>query len=60
MSELIITNVYVFVNDQVMVFDQFGRQMPEYQGQKDDVLPKIKEVFKGHIEEDVMWKRRLY
>jgi hypothetical protein len=37
-----ITNVYVFENGMCMVFDQNGKQMPEYQGEwvkvKDDIL----------------------
>ena len=34
--------VYVFANGMVMAFDQRSRQWPEYQGKRDDVLPKIK------------------
>jgi hypothetical protein len=36
-----ITNVYVYLNGQVMTFDQSGTQMPDYQGRKEDVIPKI-------------------
>jgi hypothetical protein len=43
-----ITNVYIWSNDQVMVFDQYGHQMPEFQDHKDVALPKIKATgFKG-------------
>lgn len=34
--------VYLFPNDMVMAFDQHGRQWPEYQGHKDEAVPKIK------------------
>jgi hypothetical protein len=37
-----ITNVYSFPNGMTMVFDQFGHQMPEYQGKTEEVMPKIK------------------
>lgn len=36
-----ITTVYSFTNGMTMVFDQFGKQMPEYQGKTVDVLPKL-------------------
>lgn len=32
MSERFIKDVYKFVNGNVMVFDQWGQQMPEFQG----------------------------
>jgi hypothetical protein len=44
-----ITNVYRFANDMVMVFDQHGQQMPEFQGRADEVLDKIAKHFKGDI-----------
>jgi hypothetical protein len=37
-----ITNVYSFPNGMTMVFDQFGNQMPDYQGKTEEVMPKIK------------------
>jgi hypothetical protein len=52
-----ITNVYKFQNGMVMVFDQFGKQMPAYQGPAEDVLPKIIAVFDGPIE-DRVWQQR--
>lgn len=52
-----ITNVYVFTNGMVMVFDQFGQQMPEYQGFREEVIDKIKADFDGPIEEGVRWIR---
>jgi hypothetical protein len=41
-TEKIITNVYVFTNGMVMVFDQHGQQMPEYQGDAEEMMPKIR------------------
>lgn len=50
-----ITTVYSFTNGMTMVFDQFGKQMPEYQGKTEEVLPKIKASgFEGQAEE-VSW-----
>ncbi len=37
-----ITNVYRWANGMVMVFDQFGHQMPDFQGPAAEVLPKIR------------------
>ena len=34
-------DVYTWQGGQVMVFDQFGDQMPELQGRKEDVWEKI-------------------
>jgi hypothetical protein len=36
-----ITNVYHWANGMTMVFDQFGQQMPEYQGPTEEVRAKI-------------------
>jgi hypothetical protein len=36
-----ITTVYWFQNDNLMVFDQNGEQMPEYQGRSGEMIPKI-------------------
>ena len=45
-----ITHVYAFTNGQTMVFDQFGKQMPEFQGQSAEVEPKIRAAgFSGDI-----------
>ena len=30
-TDRVLTNAYVFDNGNVMAFDQFGQQMPEYQ-----------------------------
>ena len=49
-----IKHCYVWANGMVMTFDQYGQQMPEYQGHKDDTLSKIRAVYDGKIEgEDV-------
>lgn len=39
-----ITNVYVFGNGMAMVYDQYGKQMPEFQGRAAEVLPKIRDA----------------
>jgi hypothetical protein len=43
-TEAKITHVYTFPNGMVIVFDQFGKQMPEYQGRVEEVIPKIIEA----------------
>lgn len=45
-----ISAVYCWRNGMVMVFDQHGDQMTEYQGRREVVLPKIKAVYSGKIE----------
>lgn len=42
-----ISNVWLFPNRMVVVLDQFGHQMPEYQGRVEDVREKINAVFSG-------------
>lgn len=38
-----ITSVYIWTNiNMIIVFDQYGQQMPEYQGPTEDVLEKVK------------------
>ena len=37
-----ITHVYNFANGMTMVFDQYGQQMPDYQGYTEQVMPKIR------------------
>lgn len=36
-----IKTVIAFPNGMVAVCDQFGEQMPEYQGERNEMLPKI-------------------
>lgn len=36
-----ITNVYHWPNGMTMVFDQHGKQMPEFQGKSEEILPKL-------------------
>ena len=38
----IISHVYRFDNGMVMMFDQFGEQMPDYQGYYTDVIDAIR------------------
>jgi len=40
-----VTHVYHWRNGMVMVFDQHGHQMPDYQGRYADVREKIVAVF---------------
>ena len=42
-----ITNVYLWQNGLVMVFDQYGQQMPEYQGPLEEVEEKIMAAYRG-------------
>ncbi len=37
-----IKEVYLWSNGQVLVFDERGHQIPEYQGEQSECLPKIK------------------
>ena len=54
-----ITNVYCFTNGMTMTFDEYGQQMPEFQGWTDDVLPVIKASgYVGPIHANVQWKPR--
>lgn len=39
---LVMKKCYVFDNQMVMAFDQFGQQMPDYQGLICDVQDKIR------------------
>lgn len=50
-----ITNCYVFGNGMVMTFDQYGQQMPDYQGHRDEVWTKIRAVYDGPIE-GLVWE----
>lgn len=55
-TKRIITNVYVFPNGMVMVFDQHGKQMPDYQGRSDEVIPRIRAAgFTGKIVDSEWW-----
>ncbi len=49
-----ITTVYTFANGQCMVFDQHGKQMPEYQGRTEEKLEAIRANFNGEIK-SVEW-----
>jgi hypothetical protein len=57
MTAPVITAVYNWANGMTMVFDQFGNQMPEYQGRTEKVMPKIREAgFTGDVPVSV-WPR---
>ena len=53
MTDLIITTVIEWQNGMVMVFDQNGEQMPEFQGRVTDVKDKIVAAAPG-----VVWEKR--
>lgn len=44
-----ITKVYAFGNGMCMVFDQYGQQMPEYQGKTEEMRGKIRAAYAGPI-----------
>lgn len=37
-----ITTVYTFVNGMTATFDQYGKQMPDFQGLTSECVPKIR------------------
>jgi hypothetical protein len=46
----VITNVYEFGNGMCMVYDQYGKQMPDFQGLTYECLPKIRAAgFTGDV-----------
>ena len=52
-----IENIYRFQNGMVMVFDEKGQQMPEYQGLWKEMKEKIMRNKPEHIEiESKIWK----
>ena len=51
---MIIKRIFVFSNGMVAVFDDKEQQVPELQGRKDLVLPKINEILKNQ-KEQVIW-----
>jgi hypothetical protein len=58
----VLTRVMCWENGMVMAFDQFGQQMPEFQGRKADVMDKIYDAATKDtvIEGDVVplrWRR---
>jgi hypothetical protein len=55
MSDPRIAAVYRFANGMVMVFDNNGQQVPEYQGHIDDVRTKIEAAKPSHVQVD--WNR---
>lgn len=58
MSEVV--NAYVFQNGMVMAFDARGQQVPEYQGPRDEAVPKLQRDFpdleiKG-LDQPIRWR----
>lgn len=56
-----ITSIRVFSNGMVMVFDEHGQQMPEYQGAWNDVAEKIRRDKPPEVEVQggLIWQQRL-
>lgn len=53
----VITSVYSFSNGMLAVFDQYGQQMPDYQGPAAEYLPKVRGAgFAGYVPHGE-WKR---
>jgi hypothetical protein len=54
-----VASAYVFANGMVMAFDADGQQAPEYQGPKDEVVPKLQRDFPdlqiGGLAEPIKW-----
>ena len=57
MTERKITNVYNWANGMTMVFDQYGQQMPEFQGRTEEVIPKIRAAGFGETVPTSQWPR---
>lgn len=53
-----ICKVIIWSNGLVMVFDQFGEQMPEYQGKEEEKIPEIRKVYAGIIDKGV-WNQSI-
>lgn len=58
MEDRHIEKVIIWQNGLVMVFDQFGEQMPEYQGEEETVIPKIRAVYSGVIHKGI-WRKSI-
>lgn len=52
----VITTVYCFANGMTMVFDQDGKQMPEFQGPTEEVRGKIEATGYSMPTEALTWK----
>jgi hypothetical protein len=51
-----IESAYRFTNGQLMVFDENGQQMPEYQGLAEEMIPRLREAgFKGKVQGPMRW-----
>jgi hypothetical protein len=51
-----ITAVYVFKNGMIAVFDQFGTQIPFFQGRQSEAMPKIKRRIARQMPCNVRWE----
>lgn len=54
-----VLKVIVWQNGMVMAFDRSGKQVPEYQGREEDVLPKIKRDFPDVVIDRGSWSNRV-
>ena len=55
-SKITLTNCYHFQNGMVMAFDQYGKQMPEYQGRYEEVIDKIRRDFPRVSIQGAVWR----
>lgn len=53
-TDRVLTTAYHFTNGNTMAFDQFGQQMPEYQGR--DALKQIKLDYPNLTVEHGSWR----
>lgn len=53
-TDRILTTAYEFTNGNVMAFDQFGQQMPEYQGR--DAKQLIRKDYPNIVIEYGSWR----
>lgn len=50
-----VVKVILWQNGQVMSFDKNGKQVPEYQGDKEEILPKLEKDFPHVKIENKVW-----
>jgi hypothetical protein len=50
-----VTRAILWTNGQVMAFDSRGRQVPAYQGNGKDIIPKLRKDFPDLVIEGMDW-----
>ena len=50
-----VVKAYLFTNGRVTAFDENGKQVPEYQGHRQVMVPKLRRNFPGLIIEGMDW-----